>query len=358
MKIFADLHHSGLYASLHYLFENRLGYELYRPIGMEWFDKGYWKIGDPYPNPRDTAIQYLRLNSTPSDGSPPLNGTPYSIIDPQMKYFPIPDRNHGFDHRAVTLDQFLELDVDIIIASIPAHIQAYKKLIKDHNLKAKLVYQIGNIGWHNEIPWSQVDNIMASVKAFPIKHSHINAVFYRQEFDLGVFSPNKFVNGFDWRSITSFVNCLPQPDKYNRLKEMLYEYEFKAYGIPPSPDGIVDTIDSIADKMQQTTFGYHNKPHGDGYGHVIHNWFAVGKPVIVNMNDYKDKLAGELLEDGVTCIDMDNRSLETVADIVRDIVGTPGKYEELCNNVEKRFKEVVNFEQNAVNVREFLNKCV
>lgn len=44
MRVLADYHHHDLFESLAILFEDRLGWELYRPIGMEWFDEGYWNF--------------------------------------------------------------------------------------------------------------------------------------------------------------------------------------------------------------------------------------------------------------------------------------------------------------------------
>ena len=55
MRIFADYHHGGLYHALHILFCERMGFELYRPIGFEWAERGYWKYSENPP----TIAQYL-----------------------------------------------------------------------------------------------------------------------------------------------------------------------------------------------------------------------------------------------------------------------------------------------------------
>ena len=344
MKIFADYHHGGLYASLIYLLEGRLGHTLLRPIGMDWFDKGYWKIAEPYGNNPDTARQYLAENSTPTDGTPPLNNKPVDA-----KYFSwINESSNNVWHRAVTLEQFLEIDPDVIIASIPAHIASFKKLIKDYNLRAKLVYHIGNIGWHTQIPWDQIDNLMASVKEFPIPAGK-NAVFYRQEFDLEVFAGAPHQRS---SIITSFVNLLPEAKRFRALKEAMPNYLFQAYGIG-CPDGIVNKVSDVGRIMRKSDFGYHNKPQGDGFGHIIHNWFAVGKPVIVNMGDYKDKLAGELLVDGETCIDLDNKSAEDIAKLI--YMMSDLEYFDMCRAVRARFAEAVDFGLDAAKVGDFLN---
>lgn len=330
MNIFIDFHHSDLFKSFKLLFEGRLGHKVFRPIGNEWFTEGFWKIAEPYGNNQGTVDQFLKPYSTPSDGTRPLN----EQLDD-----------------CLTFEQFKNHSIDVIIATIPAHIQAYSRLIREHKPSAKLIYHIGNIGWHNDIPWKEVNNIMASVKAFPVKESK-NVVFYRQEFDLNIFQPLSGVEISDL--IVSFVNCLPQPHKYEELKKLLPDYEFGAFGAA-CPDGVINDLSTIAAIMHTAKFGYHNKPEGDGFGHIIHNWMAIGKPIIVNLNDYKDKLAGELLEDGVTCIDLD-LGVENTANRIKNMSDL--EYIDMINNVRRKFKEVVNFGEDAYNVRNFLNNLI
>lgn len=327
MNIFADFHHDALFNSFKLLFEKRLGHRVYRPIGTEWFTEGFWKIAEPYNNNQGTIDQFLKPYSTPTDGTKPLN----EQLDD-----------------CLTLEQFKEMDIDIVIATIPAHIQPYKRLISQYKPNAKFIYQMGNIGWHKEVPWDQVDNLMASVKPFEVPENK-NVVFYRQEFDLDIFRPQHLIPN---KTITSFVNCLPEPEKYGQLKAALPEYLFNAFG-GSCPDGSVVDISTIATFMNVSKFGYHNKPYGDGYGHVIHNWFACGIPIIVNMKDYEDKLAGELLEDGVTCINLD-LGVENTVKRVRNMCDL--EYLDMQNHVINRFQEVVNFRQDAENVKDFISK--
>lgn len=348
MKVFADFHHAGLYASLHYLFEDRLGYELYRPIGMDWFTHGYWKIAEPYNNAIDTVKQYLEINNTPQDGSSPLNNI---LHVPQKGVHYIWDFNNEYYQKAITLDKFMEMDFDFIIASIPAHIDAFKQLIFDTGSKAKLIYQIGNIGWHSHIPWKEVDNVMASVNSFPFP-SGKNVVFYRQEFKTTYFDhTDSNVNS----QITSFVNCLPKPDYFLQLEQIMPEVKFKSFGIS-CRDGIKQSVREIANEMKSSMWGYHLKPGGDGFGHVIHNWFAANKPILVGCDDYKDKLAGQLLEDKVTCIDISKRSPIEVAKILRGIGND--QYKKMVENVADRFNNVVNFDEDEKKIGRFLNVCL
>ncbi|MCJ7634401.1 hypothetical protein MUP77_18670, partial [Candidatus Bathyarchaeota archaeon] len=58
-NVFVELHHGDLFFSLHLLFEERLEMNLFRPIGMAWFEKGFFKIAEPYGNAPDTIDQFL-----------------------------------------------------------------------------------------------------------------------------------------------------------------------------------------------------------------------------------------------------------------------------------------------------------
>jgi hypothetical protein len=68
-NVFTDFHHASLLQSFILLFEKRLGGNVFRPIGMEWAEKGFWKIYD-HPATRE---QYLGLNGATPDGTPRLN---------------------------------------------------------------------------------------------------------------------------------------------------------------------------------------------------------------------------------------------------------------------------------------------
>lgn len=338
MNIFSDFHHGGLYTSFIHLFEERLGYKLFRPIGKEWFDKGYWKIAEPYNNNLGTIEQYLGIRSVPDDGTTPLN----EVMNQREGVYYVKDEAHMKTQRAIEFGKFCNMEIDIIIASIPAHIEPYKKLIEKYHPKAKLIFHIGNIGWGSSIDKYSVDNILASIKEVPTSK---NVCFYRQEFDLGIFD-------YEYRDpnyvISSFVHSANNKGLFHAdMMQHLPEFKFNDYGYS------LKGVGSISEAMKRSTFGYHNKPGGDGFGHIIHNWMAVGKPIIVNLNDYKDKLAGELLIDGVTCIDMSARTPQQVAGNVREII--QGGYRDMCDNINKAFKEKIDFESDAYKVSTFIN---
>jgi hypothetical protein len=107
MKIFTDLHHNDLYYALISLFEKRLGYEVYRPIGLDWFHNGYWKIAAPYNHAMDTVRQYLDIDQTDWVNAPwheyKQANSNYFIND---EVYHVHEPIHDYHQKAITFDQF------------------------------------------------------------------------------------------------------------------------------------------------------------------------------------------------------------------------------------------------------------
>lgn len=343
MRVLCDFHHSSLLRSLVLLFEKRLGAELYRPLGMEWFEEGYWAIN----NQRDTAEQFLALSSQPVDNTPALNSLEQgfgaadrcNIYDPGMKS----------THRACTLDYFKNNKFDFVIASIPAHVPIFKDLIDRYQPEAKLIVQMGNNwqGWDfGDLP------VLASV-AGPLPNAR-NAVFYHQEFDLDVFhdTPVQPV-----RKMYSFVNVIQQSiawDDFNELKRVISRqgWEMRAYG-GQCPDGNMTGPHELASKMREASFIFHVKPGGDGYGHIIHNAYAVGRPIITRPSHYYGQMAEQLLVPG-TFIDLDRYSMGEVKNILTRLMHDPDALVRMGKAAADRFDEVVDFKKEAREIEQWL----
>src|SRR5258706_14059099 len=105
MNVLVDYHHGNLYHSLHLLFEKRLGFKLFRPIGMQWAEQGWWKVHEPYGFALDTAGQYLDINDKHWDSYKNLNGD-YKLKD---DIYHVYDPENKFQHKAVTLEKFKEM---------------------------------------------------------------------------------------------------------------------------------------------------------------------------------------------------------------------------------------------------------
>lgn len=349
MNVFCDLHHDGLYYSLHLLFEKRLGWNLFRPIGKEWFRQGYWAIARPYGDNPGTIDQYLSLNNVPSDGTPPLN----SVAGIAPTHYSIRDEAHDFTQKAITLNQFKEMNIDIIIASIPDHWLLYSQLRDDYHPSAKVICHMGNM--FNEVrrmvAEGVVENLMAATIPFQLNRP-INTVFYHEEQPIRDFMPPMPENR---NKIKSFVNVLPKQEQYFQYKKELWEKEMKAFGAS-CPDGMLPTLNKVYDEMQGSDWIYHVKPGGDGFGWVWHSAYMLGRPVITNFSDYKNKLGGLLFEHKVTGIDLEQGTVKENCELLSQL-SDPEKHLEMCIAAHKRFCDVVSYNAEEKNIRNFLNNC-
>jgi len=155
------------------------------------------------------------------------------------------------------------------------------------------------------------------------------------------------------------MNCYPDsPDFkwWGIFKELLPEFEWKMYGIL-GEDGMLGTIWKIAKAYEDTTFSWHLKHQGDGYGFSLHHSFACGKPPIVIKKYYKDKLAEELMIDGKTCIVMDGKFPDLLAEEIRHHA-LPENYLKISRNTYERFKEIVDFEKEIEQIKTFLERLI
>lgn len=333
MKVFTDYHHGDLYHSLHLLFEKRLGWKLYRPIGTEWHDKGFWQYSQNPP----TINQYLGRHQISEEGD---------------NCYICYDINHDTDHKAITFEQFLNTDIDIIIPSVANHETSFYSLQRRYKPKAKLIRQCGNV---EAVDYRFHKNIMISTKAYPVPKD-VNAVFYHQEFDTKIFS---FFPKVDSNQITNLMNCLPHSQDYplwQQYKEALPDFDFKMHGILGT-DGVISGLENIAREIQGSKFIWHVKAQGDGFGHIIHNSYACGRPCIVRAHYYADKLAGELFIDNMNCIDIDKGTVQENCKKIRHLA-TPEHHETMCHNAHKRFEQVVNFDEEFLKIRKFLERLI
>lgn len=327
MKILADYHHSALWQSLTLLFEGRLGHELYHPWGLEgWFPE-YWKIAEPYKNDPSTAKQFLE-GALPNDGTKPIQKA-----------------------RSVAFSEFRDTKFDVIVATYYPHIDVYRDLIAKFQPQAKLIVHYGN-DW----PFHPATkNLLASTAPFSVPPS-TNAVFYHQEFDTSLFCPTM---GSLKNQVTSFSNALPtnplfeQDWKDYQEFKSLCDLECKSYG-GSCEDGSLAYPLEVAQEMKQSMWGFHLKTGGDGFGHVIHNWAAVGRPLIFRGSQYKGKLAEPFLRHKVTGIDLDEMSVLSAVGFIR--FGYNDARERYGMNLREIFEEVVDFEKEAKQIEQFMER--
>lgn len=346
LKVLVDFHHAGLLQSFILLFEKRLGGEVYRPIGTDWHKLGYWKV---YDHPA-TVEQFLGIGGATPDGTQPLNEV---IGQSNPEVYLCRDIDSGETNKAITLDGFFRGHFDIVIASIPDHIKPFQKLCDLHVDQPKLIFQIGN-SWTTEA--GLAPNIMASAKIDNVP-SDIHFISYHQEFDLSVFFPDF---NYPDKKISSFVNCFDVAQHFNNdwflfksVEKLLPDWEMRAYG-GQCRDGACHGAMNVAIAMRDARFIWHTKWGGDGYGHVIHNAPAVGRPLIVKKVYYQNKLAEPLLIDGETCIAIDGLDAEEVVNKI-NYYSEESRYIKMCVNAWDNFNRVVNFNKEAMDLYDFFN---
>lgn len=332
MNVLADYHHCDLYHSLHLLLEKRLGMSLYRPIGLDWYERGFWKYSDE----EGVVKQFLELPKEAVD-----KGTHFEIADPM----------HGGFTKAVTLEQFEKMKWHILMPSVHQNELAFTKLRNELNVQAFIVRQAGNI--HDVVDTRLCPNVLCSAIP-PEIFEEVNTAIYHQEFDLDVYKPLMFEKE---NRIYNFMNCRTESRDaalFPQYREALKDFKWKDYGIL-CEDGILGSAAEIAREMQNAKFIWHVKFGGDGFGHVIHNAFACGVPIITRMKHYAGGLAGALLEDGKTCIDLDAASFDINVGRIRHF-SEPELYEKMCECVRKKFAEIVDYDKEEKYLREFFNE--
>lgn len=325
-RVFCDCHHGDLYESLRILFEDRLGYELYRPVGLEWFHEGYWQVVPA----EDTARQYLL----------PTN-------DPFVRE--VFDHNHGGrTHRCIRLDDFRSDPTDIVISSMPQHFPRFERLIRETGGKSKHIFQVGNHGW--PAPPGCKNILNSTLNRYD---PGINQVRYHQEFSLDEFN---FVPCTNPKVITNLVHL--QQHHYKHIWDVLREilepegWEFRDYGAGNELGPAENPAQAIKDSgfIWQMKKGY-----TEGYGFNLHNAIACGRPVITCFSDYKDRIGGCLLANSVSAVDATGLNGHEIAEFLRNML-KDNWHDEMCRYAHKMFLSTVDFDKEEAEIREFLGR--
>jgi hypothetical protein len=352
-NVFTDFHHASLLQSFILLFENRLGGKVYRPIGLEWAERGFWHVFD-HPFTREQFLSTTLGVVTPPpqmypDGTRPVNVV--AKIEDGIYY--CQDIDSNYYNKAITFDKFMSMPFDIVIASIPQHIQPFRKLCELHHNHPKLIYQVGN-AWTIEA--GLAPNIMASAIISGVP-DNVHFISYHQEFDLNKFYPDD--QPMD-KTISSFINCFNVEQHFTADWQFFQEFErsmptwiFKSFG-GQCRDGACHGTYHLANAMRASKFIWHVKAGGDGYGHCLFNSAACGRPIIVKKQYYQGKLGEKLMIDGQTCIAIDGLGFGEIQNKI-NYFNEPDHYQTICKNVYNNFKAQVNFDQEAESLKIFLS---
>ena len=351
MKILVDYHHHDLYESLCLLFEDRFGWELYRPIGMDWFAQEYWNLERRWHGD-GVAKQYLE---------------PWGDDAAHDSYSERLDKSHDRWQKLLTIEQARDLRPDLVISSVAHNHEGFARFAKE--VGAKFALHLGNVRFSEidmrEDRWDLADfGLVTSIMPRPVDKPH---VVYHQEFSLTDFrhEPPEYHEPF---RISSFVQCFAENTRtyadFTRIATDHPEFDWRvygAYGSCPTDQWAAGNLSKCADvgaAMRASDVAWHAKQWSDGFGHVIHNWFAVGRPVFGFASYYADQLAGPLWVDGVTSYDLTNRSQDEVALLLAQLYADPDKHLRMSEAAAARFREVVNFDEDAAKVRALIEAHV
>ena len=339
MRFLIDYHHSDLFES-HYLLLEPLGIEVWRPIGMEWFHDGIWQFEKEW---HGDAIAKQYLDIWDSD-----------LITDNVVYRD--DVTHpGRTFRMCTLDMARDMEWDAVISSLPANDDGLSHFAQEAG--AKFGIHIGNEAQYSK--WNLAD--FALVSSYLNYTPKVPHVVYHQPFDLDVFR-------HDWppseRSIASFIQCFAENQKpyagFIELARSMPEYDWKVYGNYGSHAedefacGNLSPVAEVAQKMRDSRVIWHAKSWGDGYGHVIHNAFAVGRPVVGNRRYYMGKMAEPLWVHGETSFDLSRMSPSELRTTLRALIEDDDYHRTISINAAARFREVVDFDGERDQVAEML----
>ena len=356
MRVLADYHHSDLFESLALLFEDRYGWELFRPAGMEWFDEGYWNFERKFHGDA-VAKQYLAIWKDDRYAG---------------DHFRRDDTTHpGRILKGVTLEQARSQSWDIVLCTISHNESGFARFAAEvgahYGIQAGNVGQIANVAVEGA-GWGPTEFVLASTTfdvPIPVPY-----VIYRQEFSLHDFR-------FEWppvesKSVASFVQCFAENrgmerggfyDEFEHLALTYPEFDWKvygAYGTQPEDQwacGNLPSTPDVAAHMRASWALWHAKFWSDGYGHVVHNIHAVGRPIFSYHNYYADKLAGPLMEHGVTGFDLNRMDEAEIMATLRRL-REPEYHQQISVATAARFREIVNFDEDAEKVRALLESIL
>lgn len=307
MNVLVDRHHSGLYHSWQ-LMARRFGWTLYTPIGHDWYDRWYWSFGRSTYNDDRLAQQFL-MGVAGVDGLGPL-------VDGEFPDWPI---------NGVTLEQAQAMDWSYVIATVPDNEPGFARFARETG--ARYVIGIGNTGQF--VDWNLAPLALSSSE-MPLLGP---GVVYHQELD-----PIGYVPPTSRHTAASFVNCMPfMGSCWDLLEAARSQVPVAVHGID-GPDGIVKPYSRLLEIMASVGWGWHDKAQGDGFGHVIHSWAAVGRPLIGHASHYRGKLAEPFWQHGVTCLDLDRISIEEAVRVVQ--TASPARHTEMCEAIRHEYERI------------------
>lgn len=255
----------------------------------------------------------------------------------------------------LTWDQAHDLKPDVVISTLVENDLGWAQFAKD--VGATFGVQVGNQG--ADVHWLAARFAMLS-STTPGFTPWMPHVYYHQEFSLSDFAPDPDGARVIPGTVRSFVQCMLSAgrgyDRFQALAQAPWDVKYHGH-CEPFDDlwaGNCHTTRAVAERMAEAQVAWHFKEWSDGYGHVIHNWAAIGRPMLVSADYYRDKLAGPLLHEGVTSWDIRRRTDGEIADLVNRLMTDRDFWLKHAHAMAERFEDVVDFDSEADAIRRMI----
>lgn len=386
MKVLCDFHHTDLYRGLQLLFEKRFGWELYRPEGRDWYDRGYMY----HPLQEEIfGILTKQCEFDPAKHSSVFDCTRGGV------YFRNSDPD-GMLFRWLPLERAKE--IDLIVCTVYRNEDQFWRLRRDFGLKCPIVRYTGNGGELVDIDKFDIF-IPAHLPHFEeyVKTGRKPGILYHPEFEIdnGMYcwTPVPEQSPAIARTLLNFIYHHREPgtpyeqwcrycgycDEIGALHlmhglgtpppgievdlDVIIDISFKKLGLDHLLDrtkwpdlrfnrGEPANHKMISDLVKFSHMIVHPKPSPpEGYGFVIHQVAACGRPLVVPQW-YKQLSASKFLEDRQTCIYITGDDPLDKANFKWAM--QPDNNARMAAEIRRRFDENVNFEDEARKIRALL----
>jgi hypothetical protein len=386
-RVLCDLHHTQLFQSFQLLFERRFGWEVYRPEGREWADRGY------FYHPIEEEMYGLLTKQSEFD--PAKHKTVFDAPDDGVLW---KDKDQD-----CILFRFLPLErireIDLIVCSVYRNEAPFWKLKQDFGLhNVPVIRYTGNGG--EQVDPSKFDIFLPAVLENYEQYVATGkkpGLLFHPEFDInnGLFcsTPVPEQPPAIMRSCLNFQYHHRQPGspyeafmRYSGYCEEVGALAFM-HGLGTPPPGVEVELDVIIDRsfrkmgldhlldrktwpdlrrnrgeppnlrmlatlIKDSHVILHAKPSPpEGYGFVCHEVAACGRPMIIP-DWYKKLSASKFLQDRETCIFLTGHDPTDKANFHWMI--RPENNARMAAEIRRRFDENVNFDDEARRIRALL----
>lgn len=377
MRCLIDFHHTDLFRSFQFLFEKRLGWEVFRPGGHDWFPQYYWHpieaeaLGNLTPHNEFIPEKHGNVLSAPQDG--------------------VLFRNFGQDG---TLFRWLPLSeaktLDLIVCTTDRNEQRFFNLRKNLGLKCPIWRYTGNSQepvnldlFDVFIPavQSDFDNYVATGKK--------PGILFHPEIDLSLYSYEpppqwgqpilrNFLNftyshreqGSPWETWIRFARYVTDigglallhglgtpPEGIEIELDVVIDTAMDRMGISHMKDrskwpdlrfnrGEPGNHQTISDLMKFSNLVCHIKRSPpEGFGFIAHCLAATGRPFITEQDAYRHLSAYKFMQHRETCLFVSGHD-PTDKENLRWAL-EPENNLRMAQTLHRRFSENVSFDGEA-----------